>query len=146
LTHPGIARIVRRDGLGGALMTKYTKYSCALAGVLLGFAGTPGFAASVCSIPLIGTFDNQTSHGAMTVSSGRPCTIRFRNSNGPVYGVSVVQPARNGAARSTGYANITYKSRSGFVGSDTFTFAAKGQTPNGAPSTRTIIVAVNVIR
>lgn len=82
----------------------------------------------------------------MTARSGKPCTIRFRNSNGPIYGVSVVQQARNGTARSTGYANVTYRSRSGFIGSDTFTFASKGQTPGGAPSTRTIVVAVDVTR
>ncbi|MDB5600037.1 MAG: hypothetical protein JWN71_2081 [Xanthobacteraceae bacterium] len=124
-------------------MTRYTKYGCVLAGVLLSFACAP-VAASACSVPGIRTFDNQTSHGTMTVRSGRPCTIRFRSSTGPLHSVNVVQRPSNGTVRTGGHASVTYQSRSGFIGGDTFTYARQGQTPGGAPSTRTVTVAVAV--
>jgi hypothetical protein len=125
-------------------MTKYTKYSCVLAGVLLGFASTPSFAASRCWVPSIRTFDNQTSHRDMIAPSGRPCTIRFRSSSGPMYAVNVLQRPSNGTVRTNGHLNVTYQSRSGYVGSDAFTYARRGQTKGGASSTQTVTVAVSV--
>jgi hypothetical protein len=125
-------------------MAAYSRYGAALGGVILGLACTPGFAAPGCSVPGIRTFDNQTSHGSMIVRSGRPCTIRFRSSSGPMFSVNVVQRPSNGTVRTGGLASVTYQSRSGYTGRDTFTYARQGQTIDGAPSTRTVTVAVAV--
>lgn len=124
-------------------MTKHIKRFCILAGALLGLAGT-SVAASACSVPYITTFDNQPVRGTMAVRSGKPCTIRFRSSSGPMYGVKVVQAPGNGTVRVDGLGSVTYQSRAGYTGRDAFTYARHGETRGGAPSLRTVRVAVNV--
>lgn len=124
-------------------MTTRFKGSFIFASVLVGFVGAPSV-ASACSVPIIRTFDNQVSRGTMTVRSGRPCAIHLRSSSGPMFSVNVVQRPGHGSVRAGGLASVVYQSRAGFVGRDTFTYARQGQTLSGAPSTRTVIVAVYV--
>jgi hypothetical protein len=124
------------------LMPKYTKRGCVLAGALSGLVFT-AFEASACHVPFIRAVNNGTAHGTMTVSSGKPCTIRFRSS-GPMFHVNIVQAPRHGTVRTAEVASVIYQSRSGFVGDDTFSYARRGLTTRGAPTTRTIKVAVSV--
>jgi hypothetical protein len=101
-------------------------------------------AAARCSVPVIRTFENQTVDGRMWASSGKPCTIRFLSSSGPIHRVEIVQRPTNGSVQVGGILSLIYKSRPGFVGSDSFTYARHGLTKGGAPTTRTVRVAVTV--
>ena len=101
-------------------------------------------AAARCSVPRITTFENQTVDGRMQADSGKPCRIRFRSSSGPMFSVEIVQRPANGTARIGEGNSVIYTSRPGYVGSDTFTYARRGQTRGGASAVRTIRVAVTV--
>jgi hypothetical protein len=101
-------------------------------------------ASARCSVPRIPTFDNQTSQGRMTVDSGKPCRIRFSSSSGPMDRVEIVQRPTNGTVQTDGLMGVTYRSRAGFTGSDAFTYARKGMSKAGTPSTRTVQVSVTV--
>jgi Bacterial Ig domain len=98
-----------------------------------------------CSVPFIPTLANQTVDGVMTARSGKPCTIRFVRSPGPMYSADIVQRPSNGTVRVGSMNSIIYTSRAGFVGNDTFTYARRGLTSGGQPATRTIRIAVRVL-
>jgi len=114
-----------------------------------GLAGLVLFALSAeasarCSVPRIRTFDNQTSHGNMSADSSKPCRIRFGSSSGPMDRVEIVQRPTNGTVTTDGLMGVTYRSRAGYTGSDSFTYARRGLTHAGTPSTRTVQVSVTV--
>jgi hypothetical protein len=102
-------------------------------------------ASARCSVPRISTFNNQTVDGNMTVSSGAPCRIVLKRSSGPTYGAHIVQRASNGTVTVDGSNRIVYRSRAGYVGSDSFTYARTGETRVGNAATRTVRIRVNVV-
>jgi len=101
-------------------------------------------AAARCSVPRIATFNNQTGDGHMTVSSGAPCSIKLKHSRGPTYGAHIVQRASNGTVAVDGSNRIVYRSRPGYVGSDSFTYARTGESRVGDAVTRTVRIRVTV--
>jgi hypothetical protein len=101
-------------------------------------------ASARCSVPRIHSFNNQTVDGHMTVSSGASCSIKLKRSGGPTYGAHIVERASNGAVTVDGSNRIVYRSRAGYVGSDSFTFARTGESRVGNAVTRTVRVSVTV--
>jgi hypothetical protein len=97
-----------------------------------------------CSVPFIRTFDNQAVDGRMTVSSGAACPIKLKYSAGPTYSAHIVQRPSQGTATVDGSNRIVYRSRPGFVGSDSFTYARSGEGRGGNAVRRTVRVAVTV--
>jgi len=102
-------------------------------------------ASALCSVPRISTFNNQTVDGRMTVSSGDRCTIRLRTSSGPTHGAEIVQRPSNGTLGIEPPHRIVYRSRAGYVGSDSFTYARRGFDINNTPVTRTVRIQVRVV-
>jgi Bacterial Ig domain len=101
-------------------------------------------ASARCSVPRIHMFYDQTVDGQMTVSSGARCAIKLKRSSGPTYGAHIVQRASNGTVAVDGSNNIVYRSRAGYVGSDSFTYARTGESRGGNAVTRTVRISVTV--
>jgi len=101
-------------------------------------------ASARCSVPRIHTFNNQSVDGHMTVSSGARCSIKLKRSRGPTYGAHIVQRASNGTVAVDGSNRIVYRSRAGYVGNDSFTYARTGESRGGDAVTRTVRVHVTV--
>lgn len=101
-------------------------------------------ASARCSVPRINTFNNQAVDGQMTVNSGARCSIKLKHSAGPTYGAHIVQRASNGTVTVDGRNRIVYRSRAGYVGSDSFTYARTGESRGGDAVTRTVRIQVTV--
>jgi hypothetical protein len=101
-------------------------------------------ASARCSVPRIQTYNNQSVDGRMTVSSGSPCSIKLKHSLGPTYGAHIVQRAANGTVTVDGSNRIVYRSRAGYVGSDSFSYARTGESIGGNAVTRTVRIHVRV--
>ena len=101
-------------------------------------------ATARCSMPTVRTLENQTVDGRMWADSGKPCRIRFISSSGPMFSIEIVQRPTNGTLQLAENHNLIYTSRRGFVGSDSFIYARRGESRGGAPVTRTVRVAVTV--
>jgi hypothetical protein len=101
-------------------------------------------ASARCSVPRIHTFNNQSVDGRMTVNSGARCSIKLKHSGGPTYGAHIVQRAASGTVTVDGSNRIVYRSRTGYVGSDSFTYARTGESRVGDAVTRTVRIHVNV--
>jgi hypothetical protein len=101
-------------------------------------------ASARCSVPRIRTLNNQTVDGHMTVSSGARCSIKLKHSSGPTYGAHIVQRASNGTVTVDGSNRVVYRSRAGYVGSDSFTYARTGESRVGNAATRTVQISVTV--
>jgi hypothetical protein len=101
-------------------------------------------ASARCSVPRISTFNDQTVDGHMTVNSGASCSIMLKSSRGPTYGAHIVQRASNGTVAVDGSNRIVYRSRAGYVGSDSFTYARTGESTAGNAVTRTVRISVTV--
>ena len=97
-----------------------------------------------CSVPRFQFFGNQTVDAYMTVSSGDPCSIRLRTSSGPNHSTEIVQRPSNGGVTTGAPHRVVYRSRAGYVGPDTFTFAWRGLDTRNSPSVRTVRVQVTV--
>jgi hypothetical protein len=115
----------------------------------LGLAGLMLFAwaaeaSARCSVPTFGTLGNQTVDGYMTVSSGDRCTIRLRASSGPTHTAEIVQRPSNGTVVIEPPHRIVYRSRPGYVGNDSFTYARRGLDTRNNPSVRTVRISVRV--
>src|SRR5262245_1900089 len=121
-----------------ASMTKAMALTCL---VLMAFSAE---ASARCSVLRIATFENQTVDGHMTVSSGLPCSIKLKHSRGPTYGAHIVQRASNGSVTVDGRNRIVYRSRAGYIGSDSFAYARAGESRGGNAVTRTVRIQVNV--
>lgn len=102
-------------------------------------------ASALCSVPLIREFGNQTVDGRMAVSSGDRCAIRMRSSTGPIHSVEIVQRPANGTVVIEPPHRTIYRSRPGYVGNDSFTYARRGLTTGGSPVVRTVRVNVTVV-
>jgi hypothetical protein len=87
-------------------------------------------------------FGSNTST-AMSAGSGQPCKV-YANVGGTniVNSVAVIAPPRHGAA-SVSDNVVTYRSRPGFTGSDSFTFQVSGSGPGGSGSS-SVQVGVSV--
>jgi hypothetical protein len=90
------------------------------------------------------TFNNQAVDGHMTVNSGARCSIKLKHSAGPTYGAHIVQCASNGTVTVDGRNRIVYRSRAGYVGSDSFTYARTGESRVGEAVARTVSISVTV--
>jgi hypothetical protein len=102
----------------------------------------PAFA---CSGHYAGTNSEGDSAGVMMVKSGKWCGYRFRSSLGPTYGVKIVRQPSHGSVRVNSRHGVYYRSRPGYVGTDTFAYARYGLTMQNAPrTTRAAIITVNV--
>jgi hypothetical protein len=101
-------------------------------------------ASARCSVPYIPTFNNQAVDGRMTVSSGDRCAIRLRHSSGPTHSAAIVQRPSHGTVVIEPLNRIVYRSRAGYAGNDSFTYARRGFDFNNTPVVRTIRVSVRV--
>jgi len=101
-------------------------------------------ASARCSVPYIRTLNNQTVDGHMTVSSGASCSIKLKRSSGPTYGAHIVERASHGSVTVDSSNRVVYRSRTGYVGTDSFTYARTGETRVGNAATRTVRVSVTV--
>jgi hypothetical protein len=117
------------------------KFCVAVIGLL--FSTSVASAASLCNVPSIRTFDNQTASGTMYATSGRPCGIVVQHTNGPMFSAELVQNAKNGKVVVIG-GKIVYTSRPGYVGEDQFTYARRGMNNRNEPVVRTVNVTVQV--
>src|SRR6266850_2975960 len=100
--------------------------------------------ADACSVPNGTELANQTTAGRMTVRTGKPCGVRMIFSRGPTYSVEIAQRPRNGTTTVDPPHRIVYRSRPGFVGSDTFTYVRRGLDTQNNPVVRTVEFAVTV--
>jgi hypothetical protein len=100
--------------------------------------------ADACTVPNGSELANQTTAGRMTVKTGKPCGVRLIFSRGPTHSVEIVQRPRNGTATVVPPHRIVYRSRSGFVGSDAFTYVRRGLDTQNNPMVRTVEFAVTV--
>ena len=116
-----------------------TRLAC-LAAVLVSIGAGDALA---CSVPLIRTLHNQTVDGTIAARSGKPCSIRMKFTSGMSERAAVVQRPANGTATASGQ-RITYVSRSGYVGGDSFSYQRQGKDKWGASSVKTVRVAVTV--
>ena len=113
----------------------------ALAAVFLATLGV--LEASACStVRFRFTFGSETST-VMHVASGKPCAIPLRTGARSTFsGVTISAPARNGSA-SASSSGVTYQSKPGFKGADSFAFTVSGTNASG-PGKATVQVAVTV--
>lgn len=79
-----------------------------------------------CSFPAVRLLFNQTTERTMTVRSGRPCSMPFGSSLGPVHNHEVMQRPSHGQASAGADGAITYRSHPGYVGKDVFVYARRG--------------------
>lgn len=90
-------------------------------------------------IPYLGS-NTSTS---MSVGSGQPCQV-YVNAGGTniISSVAITVPPGNGSV-SAGDDVVTYRSRPGFTGQDSFTFSVSGSGPGGS-GTSSVQVNVSV--
>src|SRR5207248_5565 len=68
----------------------------------------------------------------MHVGSGKSCSIPLRTGSRSTFsGVAISAPARNGKA-SAGGSGVTYQSKPGFKGADSFAFTVTGTGASGS--------------
>jgi hypothetical protein len=95
--------------------------------------------AVACSVPWVSVGHK----GTMTVRSGQPCDITFR-SFGPIHAVRILKNAAHGTV-AVGSANkVTYQSRVGYTGSDSFNYVYEGKTTSNGPMRIPVHIAVTV--
>jgi hypothetical protein len=94
------------------------------------------------------TFPGQTVDLPMTVKSGKRCTLNFTSGGSretmTAEGAHVVQRPSHGTVSIGGGTNLTYQSRSGFVGSDTFIYERRGRDARNNQADRRVRVLVTV--
>src|ERR1041384_1000301 len=105
----------------------------ALAVLLLMGAGVAE--ASACSFVNFRFFFGTDSETDMTVRSGQPCSMPLITGGRASYsGIRISRPARGGMARADS-SGVTYQSRPGYKGPDSFAFTVSGTTPHRTGST-----------
>lgn len=102
-------------------------------------------AASKCWTPNFVSLIGQTVTAQMTAESGKSCSIGLGSSDGTVKSTRISAQARNGAASASG-TRVTYKSRSGFAGRDSFTYSRTLVDRYGKQGTKTVVVNIEVVR
>jgi hypothetical protein len=112
-----------------------------LAVVLLTSAGM--VEASACNFVNFRFFFGTDSETDMMARSGEPCSIPLITGGRASYsGIVISRPARGGRARADS-SGVTYQSKPGFKGADSFAFTVSGTTPFRTGST-TVEVRVTV--
>jgi len=101
-------------------------------------------AAARCYAPGINLYDNQTVDRRMRVNSGGTCRLRFGSSTGPMYSVEIPQRPSHGTVQTDALHTVVYTAHRGYVGRDSFTYARRGNTKFGTPTTRSVRVLVTV--
>jgi len=99
--------------------------------------------SALACMPFVRWVNHQTVDGYMTVKSGKPCHVDFRSA-GPTEQTQVIVRPSNGSVVVGSIGRLTYRSRAGFVGSDTFTYARRGLDARNNPMDATIRVSVTV--
>lgn len=101
-------------------------------------------AASKCFTPRFVSLVGQTVNAQMIAESGRSCGIGLVSSDGPVKSTWISTQARNGTATATG-TRVSYKSRPGFTGRDSFTYSRTLIDRYGKPGTKIVVVTIEVV-
>ena len=105
----------------------------ALAVLLLTSAGIAQ--ASACNFVNFRFFFGTDSDTDMTTKSGQPCSMPLVTGGRASYsGIVISRPPRGGTARADS-SGVTYQSRPGYKGPDSFAFRVSGTTPHGTGST-----------
>ena len=99
--------------------------------------------SALACMPWVRWVNGQTVDGYMTVRTGKPCHVTFRSA-GPTEHTQIIVRPSNGSVTTGSIGRLTYRSRDGFVGSDTFTYARRGLDARNNPMDATIRVLVNV--
>jgi hypothetical protein len=104
----------------------------------------PGTAHAACHARFSFTFGG-TSSGTMSTSSGAQCSANAgrTGANTVIKSVKIVSPPQNGTA-SAGAHGVTYRSRPGYKGGDSFTFSFFGDGNAGKNLTATVQMSVTV--
>jgi hypothetical protein len=79
----------------------------------------------------------------MTVRSGKTCGLTFR-SLGPTETTRIVARPSHGSVSIGSVGKVTYRANSGYVGSDTFTYARHGRDTRDNASDRQVRVLVTI--
>jgi len=112
-----------------------------LATVLLMILGVAE--ASACNFVNFRFFFGTDSETDMTVRSGQSCSMPLITGGRASYsGILISRPARGGTARADA-SGVTYRSKAGYRGPDSFAFTVSGTTPFRTGST-TVVVRVAV--
>src|SRR6478735_2071182 len=115
--------------------------SFVLLAILLTSFGTAD--ASACSFVNFRFFFGSDSSTDMAARSGQPCSMPLVTGGRASYsGIVISRPARGGTARADS-SGVTYQSRPGYKGPDSFAFTVSGTTPHRTGST-TVQVRVAV--
>ena len=113
----------------------------ALAVLLLTSAGLGESAA--CNFVNFRFFFGTDSDTDMTTRSGQPCSMPLITGGRASYsGIVISRQARAGRARADS-SGVTYQSRPGYTGPDSFAFTVSGTNPHTTGST-TVVVRVQV--
>jgi len=113
----------------------------ALAVALLVIAGIAE--ASACNFVNFRFFFGTDSDTDMTARSGQPCSMPLVTGGRASYsGIVISRQARAGRARADS-SGVTYQSRSGYKGPDSFAFTVSGTNPHTTGST-TVEVRITV--
>jgi hypothetical protein len=99
--------------------------------------------ASACNFVNFRFFFGTDSETDMTARSGEPCSMPLITGGRASYsGIVITRPARGGTARADS-SGVTYRSKPGYKGVDSFAFSVSGTTPFRTGST-TVEVRVTV--
>jgi hypothetical protein len=97
-----------------------------------------------CQVPRFHTLAGQTVDDFMTVKSGRRCSIVMLTSRGPTPTTRIVAPPAHCSAYIEAGNRIVYRSRPGYVNSDSFSYARGGIEALNKSITRTVQIGVTV--
>jgi hypothetical protein len=95
------------------------------AGVVLALSATE---VSACSWGPFQFFFGSDTQGELRVNSGVSCSRTLRVFSGAIHSGRVTVPPKNGTATAN-YGTLTYKSKPGFVGTDSLVFTVTGEDP-----------------
>lgn len=114
-----------------------------LVSILLACSG--GVVHAQCAVqPWSLPYYGSNTSTSMTAGSGQPCQIYPSVGGGNIItSVTISAMPANGTASANGGDAVTYQSRPGFTGQDSFTFTISGSGPGGAGSSA-VQVGVNV--
>jgi hypothetical protein len=122
--------------------------SCFLNRAMLGggllLVSVCGAAAKDCDFDSVRLFHNQTAETHMTVKAGKRCSVYFGGTDGAVTETLITQKARVGTA-STENSRVVYAAKTGFNGSDEFTYGRRGTDRYGNPSLMSAHIVVTVV-
>lgn len=101
-------------------------------------------AASTCWTPSFVSLIGQTVTAQMTAKSGRSCGIGLGSSDGTVKSTRISARPAHGSAVANG-TRISYTSKPGYTGGDSFTYSRELIDRYGKQGTKTVVVNVTVV-